>query len=85
MRGAFERGDPILQIGWPVNRHQAIAEGAKRRRCSPGVLGMAVVEEAQSVLDVLDELERENDAIVRLLGQDDGAEPKGDSEEKEPA
>ena len=46
---------------------------------------MAVVEEAQSVLDFLDELERENDTIVRLLGQDAGAEPKGDSEEKEPA
>ena len=46
---------------------------------------MAVVGEAQSVLDVLDELERENDTIVRLLGQDAGAEPKGDSEEKEPA
>jgi len=46
---------------------------------------MAVVEEAQSVLDVLDELERENDTIVRLLGQDAGAEPKGDSEEKGPA
>jgi len=46
---------------------------------------MAVVEEAQSVLDVLDELERENDTIVRLLGQDASAEPKGDSEEKEPA
>jgi hypothetical protein len=46
---------------------------------------MAVVEEAQSVLDVLDELERENDAIVRFLGQDTGAAPKGDSEEREPA
>ena len=46
---------------------------------------MAVVEEAQSVLDLLDELERENDTIVRLLDQDAGDEPKGDSEEQEPA
>jgi hypothetical protein len=46
---------------------------------------MAVVEEAQSVLDLLDELERENDTIVRLLDQDVGAEPEGSSEEEEPA
>ena len=46
---------------------------------------MAVVEEAQSVLDLLDELERENDTIVRLLDQDVGAEPEGDNEEEEPA
>lgn len=46
---------------------------------------MAVVGEAQSVLDLLDELERENDTIVRLLGQDAGDEPKGDGEEQEPA
>ena len=46
---------------------------------------MAVVQEAQSVLGLLDELERENATIVRVFGQDAGAEPKGDSEEQEPA
>ncbi len=46
---------------------------------------MAVVGEAQSVLDLLDELERENDTIVRLLGQDVGNEPKGHSEGQGPA
>ena len=33
---------------------------------------MAVAKEAQSVLDLLDELERENDTILRLLDQDSG-------------
>jgi hypothetical protein len=46
---------------------------------------MAVVGEAQSVLDLLDELERENDTIVRLLGQDAGNEPKGHSKGQGPA
>jgi hypothetical protein len=46
---------------------------------------MAVVEEAQSVLDLLDELERENDTIVRLLDQDVGAEPQRNNEVEEPA
>jgi len=46
---------------------------------------MAVVQEAQSVLGLLDELERENATIVRVLGQDAGAKPKGDGEEQEPA
>jgi hypothetical protein len=46
---------------------------------------MAVAKEAQSVLDLLDELERENDTLVRLLDQDAGDEPIGDSEEREPA
>jgi len=46
---------------------------------------MAVVGEAQSVLYLLDELERENDTIVRLLGQDASDEPKGDSEGQGPA
>lgn len=46
---------------------------------------MAVVGEARSVLSLLDELERENDTIVRLLGQDAGGEPKGDSKKRGPA
>jgi hypothetical protein len=46
---------------------------------------IAVAEEAQSVLVLLDELERENDAILRLLGQGVGAEPEENNEEKEPA
>ncbi len=46
---------------------------------------IAVAEEAQSVLVLLDELERENDAIVRLLGQGVGAEPEENDEEEEPA
>jgi hypothetical protein len=46
---------------------------------------MAVAEEAQSVLDLLGELERENETIVRILGQDSGAEPESDNEEEEPA
>jgi len=46
---------------------------------------MTVVGEAQAVLDLIDELERENETIVRLLGQDAGDEPKGDSEELGPA
>jgi hypothetical protein len=46
---------------------------------------MAVAEEAQSVLDLLGELERENETIVRILGQDSGAEPDNDHEEEEPA
>ncbi|NQT40966.1 MAG: hypothetical protein HQ581_25970 [Planctomycetes bacterium] len=45
----------------------------------------AVVAEARSVLNLLDELERENDTIVRLLGEDAGAEPEETNEEKEPA
>ncbi len=45
----------------------------------------AVVAEARSVLDLLDELERENDTIVRLLGQDAGAEMEEHNEEEEPA
>ncbi len=45
----------------------------------------AVVAEAQSVLSLLDELERENDTLVRLLGQDSGGEPDENSETKEPA
>jgi len=45
----------------------------------------AVVAEARSVLDLLDELERENDTIVRLLGQDAGAEPAENDGEKVPA
>jgi hypothetical protein len=46
---------------------------------------MAVLGEAQSVLDLLDELERENDTILQLLGQDADEEPIGDGEEQEPA
>jgi len=45
----------------------------------------AVVAEAQSVLNLVDELERENDAIVRVLGQDAGAKPEEKNEEEEPA
>ena len=45
----------------------------------------AVVKEAQAVLDLLDELEQENETIVRLLDQDAGDEPIGDSDEREPA
>jgi len=46
---------------------------------------MAVVGEAQSVLDLLDELERENDTIVRLLAPDAGKELKVDNEGQGPA
>lgn len=46
---------------------------------------MAVVGEAQSVLDLLDELERENDTIVRLLAPDAGKELKADNEGQGPA
>ena len=46
---------------------------------------MAVVGEAQSVLELLDELERENDAIVRLLGQGTDNEPNGHGEGQGPA
>lgn len=44
---------------------------------------MAVAEEAQSVLDLLGELERENETIVLILGQDAGAEPKSDNEDED--
>ena len=46
---------------------------------------MAVVGEAQSVLDLLDELERENDTIMRLLGQGTDNESNGHGEGQGPA
>jgi len=46
---------------------------------------MTALGEAQAVLDLIDELERENEIIVRLLGQDAGDEPRGDNQELGPA
>jgi len=43
----------------------------------------AVVAEAQSVLDLLDQLQRENNTIVLLLGQDAGVPPEKNHEDKE--
>ena len=71
-----------LLAGWVVTR--------STRQPTPVVTNqeleleaMAVAEEAQSVLDLLGELERENETIVLILGQDAGAEPKSDNEDED--
>jgi hypothetical protein len=73
-----------LLVGWIIMR--------STRQPTPAVSNqelelqtMAVAEEAQSVLDLLGELERENETIIQILGQDAGAQPGSDNEDEESA